>query len=111
MSTLNALCQQVMLQVNSLCSISTANPLYQHNLVGQQLIFMSTVDAVYQSFFSLITDTLCQLLTLNSYSFMSTVNVSHQQLMLHVNSYWFMSTEVVTSPRAAKIQSQRNMTH
>ena len=30
--------------------------------------------------------------------------------MLHVNSYWFMSTEVAASPRAAKIQSQRNMT-
>ena len=39
---------------------------------------------------------------------MSTVNVSHQQLMLHVNSYWFMSTKVVTSPRAAKIESTKH---
>ena len=40
--------------------MSTGNALYQHNPVIQQLIFMSTVDALYQSFFILIVDTLCQ---------------------------------------------------
>ena len=61
----------------------------------------------------------------NSYKFISTVKRLCENCILHFNSkcftsnsYWFMSTvtdlcqqRLQPPPRAAKIQSQRNMTH
>ena len=77
--------------------MSTADALYQHNYVGQQLIFMSTVHALYELFFISIVDTLSivnaqqlfimskSMFHINSKCFISTVNASSQQLLTYVN--------------------------